>query len=86
MLADKLNVFVPVWRRSTGNRFMGPHYRPGDRGTRLDAGTGSPNATFMGVHLASMQQAMHLSPRSQLVGWYIKQPLYGQPRSSLWRS
>tara|TARA_B100001540_G_scaffold247982_1_gene223510 strand:- start:362 stop:538 length:177 start_codon:yes stop_codon:yes gene_type:complete len=42
LLADKLNVFVPVWRRFTGNRFTGnrfmdPHHRPGDRGTRLDA-------------------------------------------------
>jgi len=36
LLADKLNVFIPVWRRSTGNRFMDPHHRPGDLGTRLD--------------------------------------------------
>ena len=24
---------LPVWRRSTGNRFMDPHNRPGDLGT-----------------------------------------------------
>ena len=28
---------LPVWRRSTGNRFMDPHHRPGNLGTRLDA-------------------------------------------------
>ena len=40
VLADRLNAFVPVWRRSTGNRFTGSHHRPGDREIRLDAWSG----------------------------------------------
>ena len=67
LLADKLNVFVPVWRRSTGNRFMDPHHRPGDRGPRLDAWNRIAKVTSMEMRLASIQQAMHLRPRAQLV-------------------
>ena len=73
---------LPVWRRSTGNRFMDPHHRPGDLGTRLDSWNRcrqkSPHGP-MGMSLASMQQAMHLRPRSQLVGRYVRRSLYGQP-------
>ena len=70
---------LPVWRRSTGNRFMDPHHRPGKRGTRLDAWNRCRKSHPMEMSLASMQQAMHLRPRSQLVGRYVRRSLYGQP-------
>ena len=46
----------------------------------------SPKVTSMEMHLASIQQAMHLRPRSQLVSPYVRRSLYGQPLSSLWPS
>ena len=78
-LADKLGAFVPVWRRSTGNRFTGPTI---DQETGNQTGLMervSQNAAFTGMRLASMQQAMHLRPRSQLASQYVRQSLYGQP-------
>ena len=58
------------------------------RGPTIDQETGnqtgcmervSQNAAFTGMRLASMQQAMHLRPRSQLASQYFRQSLYGQP-------
>ena len=79
VLADKLDAFIPVLRRSTGNRFTAP---PSTR--RPENQTGwmervSPNATFTGMRLASIQQAMYLWPRSQLASQYVRRSLYGQP-------
>ena len=42
-------------------------------------GAVSPNVTFTGMRLASIQQTMHLRLKSQLVSQYVRRSLYGQP-------
>ncbi|WP_257929144.1 hypothetical protein [Synechococcus sp. CC9605] len=48
VLAEKLDESFPVWRRSTGNHFTGPHHRPGGQGIRLDVWSGNAKRHLYG--------------------------------------
>ena len=64
ILADGLDVFVPVWRRSTGNRWF-PWVPAIDEDGEPDWMTMEkvrPDSTFMGMRLLSMKDSMHFCP------------------------